>query len=56
MVKFDENYFYENTTSEIKYLLTTDEQLLWQGKPKKIGIYYKCIFADATCSSYLANL
>ncbi len=35
MAKFDENYFYENTTSEIKDLLTTDEQLLWQGKPKK---------------------
>ena len=36
MKKYDENYFYDNTSqNNIDDLILEDEQLLWRGKPKK---------------------
>mgnify|MGYP002802608051 CR=1 FL=1 len=36
MKKYDENFFYDNTSqNNIEELILDDEQLLWRGKPKK---------------------
>ena len=50
MKKIDENYFKNNKTStspatEIKDIINKDEQILWQGKPKKNAYIISSIFS-----------
>ncbi len=48
MKKIDENYFKNSKTetnlTEIKQILSKDEQILWQGKPKRSAYIFSSLF------------